>query len=117
MKIQNLAIIGLGLLFLMKNKNSISSGTQAQAVIDWQNITQVGIVNNSNTENILGNLNPYTGGPQTMINPLSNIPNFDYSPWGGAISEGGALFTFINGVNVRNPSADLQFVRGEGVYR
>ena len=74
------------------------------------------ILNDQETQNSLGDeLNPFENGPQSLPNP--NAATANYAQWGGTISEGGSLYAMINGVNIRNPSADLIFDRGLGVYR
>jgi len=55
---------------------------------------------------------PYQNGPQSITNP--SAATADYSSWGGTLAAGGSLF---NSAGARNPSAELIFDRGLGVYR
>ena len=134
-KLGQLAIAGLALLFLARRGNS-SSIPKSQSFIDavrqgepiraTDAITQsaspyLSIMNNAATEVRLGVLNPFEGGPQQIPNVGTDLT--DYSPWGGVRNADGgwtsygASFAFINGVNIRNPSEALTFDRGLGVYR
>jgi len=113
---------GLASFFLlkqMKGEPATQGINKAEQVITpttgWIAAQSPYIPNNAATDAALGNNNPYNGGPQQI--PNANAANADYSPWGGTISQGGSMFAWINGMNVRNPSADLVFDRGLGVYR